>query len=118
MAAAFERAKAALDSQLAVKNVLQRRGSRVDLLLDTLLDFRQLNAMDRFWSYRQARLGTTHMTIDELLSRPLLTALQQGVGRCVGCSPLGRLVIQSSLTVRQLSGGLHAIIIHVRQCHD
>ena len=99
MAAAFERARVALDQapQLSatMESVLRRCGSRVDLLLDTAgsccnIKFDGLPSLF-IDTAKMAEGMSNHM----LPSRPLLTALQQGAARCERCSPLGRLAILS-----------------------
>ena len=98
MAAAFERARAALDRHpplsSTVERVLQRCGPRADLLLESAAHVYTLRTEPLFLLVQS---GLEHYVSMEmaLLSRPLLTALQEGAARCSRCSPLGRLVIQS-----------------------
>ena len=101
MAAAFERARAALDRlpplSGTVERALRRCGPNVDLLLETAMIWILMGYGDPLVTSTIVPLkGTELINTDfALLGRPLLSALQQDSARCDHCSPLGRLVIQS-----------------------
>ena len=94
MAAAFGRARAALDRtpplSSTVEGVLQRCGSRVDLLLETAINYTMPPEREKLF-ISQGVMGRQCGANIALPGRPLLTALQQGAARCTHCSPLGRL---------------------------